>query len=120
MNAEQAALGFDARSWAEKRSDEYRASLAAQAKGTGQGRAVNADPEGFERASNAIVALAALGSPFGADEVRAWGGPFQFPNVIGAAFSAARKAGVIRSAGVTTSKATSRHGGLVRLWEGVP
>jgi hypothetical protein len=116
---DQAALDFDARSWAEKRSDEYRASLAVRAKTTGQGRAVAADPEGFARASNAIAALAGLGGPFDASDVRAWAGPFESPNVIGAAFSAARKAGQIRSAGVTTSKATSRHGGLVRLWEGV-
>ena len=116
----QAALDIDARSWAEKRSEEYRASLAAQAKRAGQVRAVSADPEGFARASNAISALAKLGHPFDASDIRAWAGPFQSPNVIGAAFSTARKAGLIRSAGVTTSKATSRHGGLVRLWEGVP
>jgi hypothetical protein len=117
---EQTALAFDARSWAEKRSDEYRASLAAQAKGTGQRRAVAADPEGFARASRAISALAKLGHPFDADAVRAWAGPFETGNVIGAAFSSAKKAGIIRVAGVTTAKATSRHGGLVRLWEGVP
>jgi hypothetical protein len=120
VTAEQTALGFDARSWAEKRADEYRASLAAQAKRTGQGRAVNADPEGFERASRAIAALAALGSPFDASDVRAWAGPFESPNVLGASFSRARKAGLIRASGVTTAKAASRHGGLVRLWEGVP
>lgn len=117
---EQAALDFDARSWAEKRSDEYRAALADRAKGAGQTRAVHTDPEGFERASNAIAELAKLGRPFDAGAVRAWAGPFETGNVIGAAFSAAKKAGLIQVAGVTTSKAVSRHGGLVRLWEGVP
>jgi hypothetical protein len=114
----QAALDIDARSWAEKRSDDYRAGLATQARRNGQGRAVSADPEGFERASKAIAALAALGNRFDASDVRAWAGPFETGNVIGAAFSAAKKAGLIRVAGVTTAKAASRHGGLVRLWEG--
>jgi hypothetical protein len=116
---EQAALDFDARSANERYADEYRASLAARAKTTGQGRAVHSDPEGFERASRAIE-LAKLGRPFDAGAVRAWAGPFETGNVIGAAFSAAKKAGLIQVAGVTTSKAVSRHGGLVRLWEGVP
>ena len=121
MKGEQAALDFDARSWAERRSDEYRASLADRAKTTGQGgRAVAADPEGFERVSKAIAELAEAGEEFTADDVRAWSGPISSPDVIGAAFSAAKKAGLIRVAGVTTSKAVSRHGGLVRLWEGVP
>jgi hypothetical protein len=116
----QAALDVDGRSEAQKRTDGYRLALAERAKETGQGRAVSADPDGFERASRAIRALAALGRPFDASDVRAWAGPFESPNVIGAAFSRARKAGLIRASGVTTAKAASRHGGLVRLWEGVP
>jgi hypothetical protein len=120
MKAEQATLDFDARSWAERRSDEYRAELAERAKDTGQTRAATTDPEGFERASKAIAVLAELGHHFDAGDVRAWAGPFETGNVIGAAFSAAKKAGLIRVAGVTTSRAVSRHGGLVRLWEGVP
>jgi hypothetical protein len=116
--SEQVGLDFDARSWAEKRSEDYRASLASRAKRTGQVRAVQTDPEGFERASRAIAELAKLSHPFDASDVRAWAGPFETGNVIGAAFSPAKKAGLIRVAGVTTSKAISRHGGLVRLWEG--
>jgi hypothetical protein len=81
---------------------------------------VERDPEGFQRACGAISAFARLGQPFDADDVRAWACPFESPNVIGAAFSRARRAGIIRTAGVTTAKAASRHGGLVRLWEGVP
>jgi hypothetical protein len=116
----QAALDIDGRSEAQKRTDSYRLTLAERAKETGQGRAVSADPEGFARASTAIQPLAALGPPFDASDVRAWAGPFESPNVIGAAFSRARKSGLIRASGVTTAKAASRHGGLVRLWEGVP
>jgi hypothetical protein len=119
VNGEQAAIDFDARSWSERRSDEYRASLADRAKTTGQGRAVAADPEGFDRASKAIAELTKAGDEFTADDVRAWSGPFSLPDVIGAAFSAAKKAELIRVAGVTTSKAVSRHGGVVRTWRGV-
>jgi hypothetical protein len=114
VNAEQASLGFDARTPHEK----WMSALADRAKSTGQTRAVQQDPQGFERALSAIGALAALGRPFDAGDVRAWAGPFESGNVVGASFSAAKKAGLIRSVGVTTSKAISRHGGLVRLWEG--
>lgn len=120
MNAEQASFDIDARSPNERYADEYRASLATRAKVTGQKRAAAADPGGFQRASDAIATLAELGRPFDAGDVRAWARPFSTGSVIGAAFSAAKRAGLIRVAGITTSKAVSRHGGLVRLWEGVP
>jgi hypothetical protein len=120
VNAEQVPLDIDARSWAEKRSDEYRASISDRAKTTGQGRAVPADPDGFERALRAIMLLAEFGNTFDAGDVRTWAGPFETGNVSGAAFSHAKRAGLIRVAGVTTSKAVTRHGGLVRLWEGIP
>lgn len=99
--------------------DTYARDLADVARVSGQDCGRTADPDGFGRASKAIAQLAKLGRPFDAGDVRAWAGPFESPNVIGAAFSAARKAGLIRSAGVTTSRAVSRHGGLVRLWQGV-
>ena len=120
MNAGQATFDIDARSPNERYADDYRASLPNRAKVTGQAKAARTDPEGFERASRAIAVLAEFGNQFNADDLRAWAGPFESPDVIGAAFSAARKAGLIRVAGVTTSRAISRHGGLVRLWEGVP
>jgi hypothetical protein len=120
MNGEQAAFEIDARSANERYADEYRASLADRAKRSGQARAVQTDPEGFERAARAIAVLAEFGNQLSADDLRAWAGPFESPDVIGAAFSAAKKAGLIRVAGTTTSKAVSRHGGLMRTWEGIP
>ena len=120
MNVEQASFDIDARSANERYADDYRASLASRAKVTGQARAIQTDPEGFRRAARAIAVLAEFGNQFDADDVRAWAGPFESPDVIGAAFSAAKKAGIIRVAGTTTSKSVTRHGGLIRLWEGVP
>lgn len=120
MNAEQASFDIDARSPNERYADDYRTSLAKRAKLTGQAKAARTDPEGFERAAKAIAVLAEFGNGFSADDVRAWAGPFESPDVIGAAFSAAKKAGLIRVAGTTTSKTVTRHGGLIRLWEGVP
>lgn len=38
------------------------------------------------------------------------------PNLAGAAFSAARKQGLIEAAGYTTSNTPSRHHGVVRVW----
>jgi hypothetical protein len=120
MSGVQATFDVDGRSDAQTLTDSYRLDLAEQAKATGQRRAVERDPHGFERASDAISALPRLRQPFDADDVRVWAGPFQSVNVLGAAFSAAKKRDLIRTAGVTTAKAVSRHGGLVRLWEGVP
>ena len=93
MNGDQAALDFDVRSANERYADEYKASLATRAKVTGQAKAARTDPEGFERASQAIATLADLGHTFDAHDVRAWAGPFESPDVIGAAFSAARESG---------------------------
>jgi hypothetical protein len=99
---------------------QYQRAITNRARATGQRRAVERDPEGFQRACDAISALARLGQLFGADDVRAWAGPFETAKVVGAAFSAAKKRGLIRTTGVTTAKAASRHRRLVRLWEGVP
>jgi hypothetical protein len=114
MSAEQVSLDLDARTPHER----WMAALADRAKVTGQGGAAAADPEGFARALEAIAELSAEGEPFDSTDVRAVAGPFERPNVVGAAFSAARKAGLIEVAGYGASRTVSRHGSLVRLWRG--
>jgi hypothetical protein len=116
VSADQAALPIDVRSPHER----WMQTFAERAKSTGQSTAAAADPEGFEWALEAIAGLADQGYPFDAADVRAAAGPFERPNVVGAAFSAARKAGLIEVAGYATSRTVSRHGALVRLWRGAP
>ena len=116
MSGEQVTLDLDVRS----RHEKWMAELADAAKTTGQRGAVAADPEGFRRALEAIATLAGEAYPFDAADVRAVAGRFQSPNVVGAAFSTARKAGLIEVAGYVPSRNVSRHGALVRLWRGAP
>jgi hypothetical protein len=116
VSADQAALPLDVRSPHER----WMSELGDRAKITGQSGAASADPDGFERALQAIAGLIEDGYPFDAADVRAAAGPFDHPNVVGAAFSAAKKAGLIEVAGYSASRNVSRHGSLVRLWRGGP
>jgi hypothetical protein len=69
----------------------------------------------------AIEVLAAKGDPFSADDARAIAGDpprFTHPNVAGAVFNAAARAGIIRMVGVGISRRAVGHGNLTRLWTG--
>ena len=68
----------------------------------------------------AIETLATCGRPFSADDVHRLGvtDP-DTPARWGAAFSAARKAGVIRPVGYEQSRREGRNGSVVRVWVGV-
>lgn len=69
----------------------------------------------------AIEVLAAKGEPFSADDARAIAGDpprFTHPNVAGACFNAAARAGIIRMVGVGISRRAVGHGNLTRLWMG--
>lgn len=82
--------------------------------------AENTDAWWASLARTAITDLAATGRPFSADHVRDMGVPDpDHPNRWGAAFSSARKAGVIRRVGYAPSTTESRHGGVVTVWQGV-
>ncbi len=83
MSAEQVPFALDFRSDFEKWLDEYRRDFAKRAKSTGQGRAAGADPEGFERALEAIAEFASGREPLDATDVRAVAGPFDHVNVVG-------------------------------------
>jgi hypothetical protein len=79
-----------------------------------------------EAARRSIERRAAAGVVFGADDVfwdvEAEVGDLPIsgsPNYLGGAFLAAKHAGIIAPAGVTTSRRRSRHAGLQRLWIGV-
>lgn len=75
-------------------------------------------------AAGAIDSLALrshrTGSTFTADDLRAMIGEPGHPNWIGNAFNTARTDGAIRRVGFTTSRAKSRHGGVVRVWRAAP
>ena len=114
MNAEQPALDFDARSWAEKRSDDWRASLTEQAKATGLRAARVGDPDGHELAVCTIRRLVSESGTVTADDVQA-----ETPirsNAIGSAFAALSRAGELVVIGYTTSQRPEAHGRIQRIW----
>ena len=114
MNAEQAALDFDARSWAQQRSDDWRASLTEQAETTGLRAARVGDPDGHDLATRTICRLLTEQETVTADDVQAVT-PIR-SNAIGSAFAALSRAGEITVKGYTTAKAPQAHGRLVRVW----
>jgi len=64
-----------------------------------------------------IIGLAHSQPTFTAQDLTREMRPAPHPNMVGAAFSAARNLGYITAAGYTTSSTPSRHHGVVRVWE---
>lgn len=104
-------------------------TVAATRDGPGEGRQLAPNACGdaatdvaWHRACDATIAnLAATGDPFTADDVRAVVGPpvAASPQAFGARFHAAHSAEVIVPVGFTTSDRPERHGGILRVWQGV-
>lgn len=115
---EQTALAFDARSWAEQRSDEYRASLASQARKTGERRARVGDPDGYALAVETIQRLLDEGATVSADDVQE-ATPIR-SNAIGPAFRSLARAGEIVVVGYTTARRPEAHGRIQRVWGRAP
>lgn len=85
-------------------------------KSRGQAIATSASLDDAGRVDAAIRLLAATGREFSSNEARGLHGVTG--PVVGARFTAARKAGLIRSVGFTESTAESTHAHPVRLWVG--
>lgn len=80
----------------------------------------NADDWTRDSVSRAIAFLAASGRPFTTDDLRDLGADADHPNRWGAGVKAAVTAGTIECVGFTASTRPSRHGGILRVWRGVP
>ena len=91
------------------------AGLAA--KDRGQAVASAAHPDERSRVEAAIRQLAATGKPFSANDARALHGVKG--GVVGAAFTALRKEGVIQACGDETSTDEGTHGHRIYRWVGV-
>jgi len=87
------------------------------AKAAGQARASAAHPDERARVDAAIRQLAATGRPFSANQAREIHGVRG--GVVGAAFTAARKAGLIRRIGREASTDPGTHGHEIGQWVGV-
>lgn len=83
----------------------------------GQAVASAAHPDERAKVDAAIRRLAAMGREFSSNDARGLHGVTG--PVVGAAFTAARKAGVIRAVGFTTSTDPGTHAHPVRTWIGV-
>src|SRR5690606_6302550 len=91
-------------------------SCGEAGKAHGQAVASAARPDDRARVDAAIRRLAATGREFSSNEARAIHG-VSGP-VVGAAFTAARKAGLIRAVGYTPSTEPGTHAHPVRVWVG--
>lgn len=84
-------------------------------------------PTWFDRATTALIALAASGDPFTSDDLIDVVGvpdadhqPNARNNQVGAVFREAARQGIIRSEGrVVQSRQPHRKGGAVRVWRGI-
>ena len=74
------------------------------------------DSDWSEDAVSTIVALSHSQSLVTADDLAREMRKAPHPNMVGAAFSAARSQGFIEAAGYTTSNTPSRHHGVIRTW----
>lgn len=93
----------------------FTPGLAAKAQG--QAAALSAHPSEAARVEAAIRQLAASGKPFSANDARQIHGVRG--GVVGATFTAMRKARVIRAVGDEISDSVQTHGHRVYLWQGV-
>jgi hypothetical protein len=86
------------------------------AKAAGQAQATAAHPDERAAVDAAIRQLAATGRPFSSNDARSLHG-IKGP-VVGAAFSAAAKAGLIRRVGYEASTSPETHAHPVAMWLG--
>ena len=101
---------------ASRQGTRARVVAAIAARDQGQAVASDAHPDERARVDAAIRQLAATGREFSANDalpLHNVTGP-----VVGAAFTAARKAGLIRAVGFTTSAKPGTHAHPVRTWIG--
>lgn len=73
-----------------------------------------------EDAVATIIGMAHYQDEFTADDLRVMMRPAPHPNHVGAAFTAARRAGYIEAVGHTTSASKSRNHGSLRTWRRKP
>jgi hypothetical protein len=97
----------------------YGAGLADTVADVGGQLAFSVDPDWNEAAWRALVRLARSGAPFSADDLVAEVGPAESPGASGALFRAAARSGLIECVGYGVSRRLSRHGGLMRRWQGL-
>jgi hypothetical protein len=98
--------------------DEYASDLREQVRSTGEDRSRIGDLDGFDEARRLIRELAETGGEFDVDDIRGLQ-RVGSPQVLGAAFGALRREGVIEVAGYTIATAIPAHGRLIRRWRGV-
>ena len=94
-----------------------RTTPGLAAKAQGQAAALSAHPSEAARVEAAIRQLAATGKPVSANDARQIHGVRG--GVVGATFTAMRKARVIRQVGFTVSDKANTHAHPVAMWEAV-
>lgn len=109
--------GFDWCTDCERKQFSADIALGRDLRDRGQEQATDAHPDDRARVDAAIRDAAATGRPFSANSIRDVHGCTG--GVVGAAFSAARKAGLIEAVGDDDSTGASAHGHRIYQWRGV-
>lgn len=97
---------------------QYGDSMGETLAAAGQQLALSVDADWNDAAWKVLMDLARAGLPFTSDDVAAVVGPAPSPGAAGALFRAGARSGLIACVGYSVSRRLSRHGGLVRKWQG--
>ena len=98
--------------------DAYRRGLTDTVREANEQLALGVDPDWNDAAWGTLIRLARSGREFSADDLVDAAGSPSSPGATGALFAHAARQGLIRMAGVTTSRRLTRHGSLQRVWRG--
>jgi hypothetical protein len=101
--------------------DTYSSELSESARAEGERWAASAlspNERWLEETLAVIAELADRGTPFDSEAVRLVTGAGPSVGSLGVAFAEARRRGWISCVGYSTSSRPSRHGGIVRVWQG--
>lgn len=99
---------------------EYAAEVGNAVAHAGAQMALSVAPDWVDAAWAALVGLARSGLEFSSDDLIEECPMPSSPGAVGALFRKASAEGLIEVVGVTTSQRLSRHGGVQRIWRGVP
>jgi hypothetical protein len=102
----------------EARLESYRTDVTSAVRQAGEQAALSFDRNWSDEAFEVLERLAVDGIEFTADYLIELFGVPDSAGAVGAVFSKAAKAGLIKVVGYATSRRIGRHGSLVRVWRG--
>jgi hypothetical protein len=128
MNAAPTGMGASARTRRDRTSEskaqatleDYAHEVAERAAATAISRVLSGDLDEWSDEALSWIGSLEGDTEFDASDLRRACSPAPSPNLIGAVFRRASKAGLIEMVDVARSRDVTRHGGLVRRWRTLP